>query len=63
MTTIRNSTIVVDTGALSKDNFNITLKQKEELYRIGYQITLEFIPQRLGSKITYYKPTITDAEL
>lgn len=42
-----HNTIVVDTGHLSPVDFNITDEQKEELYLVGYNTALEFVPKRL----------------
>jgi NTE family protein len=41
------NTIIVNTGKLSPVDFNISLKEKEALYRVGYQTALEFIPKRI----------------
>ncbi|MFT6896790.1 MAG: NTE family protein [Paraglaciecola sp.] len=42
------NTIVINTGKLSPVDFNITHQQKEELYKIGYDTALEFVPKRLS---------------
>lgn len=45
------NTIVINTGTLSPVDFNISVAQKKDLYRVGYTTALEFIPQRIA-KIT-----------
>ncbi|MCF2947733.1 patatin-like phospholipase family protein [Paraglaciecola aquimarina] len=42
------NTIIVNTGKLSPVDFNITVEQKEQLYKVGYQTALEFVPNRLN---------------
>lgn len=41
------NTIVVNTGMLSPVDFNMSLEQKEHLYKVGYETALEFVPKRL----------------
>lgn len=41
------NTIIVNTGKLSPVDFNISVEEKEALYRVGYQTALEFIPKRI----------------
>lgn len=48
------NTIIVNTGKLSPVDFNITIEEKEALYKIGYQTALEFIPKR--AKSTFIQP-------
>jgi NTE family protein len=45
------NTIVVNTGMLSPVDFNMSLEQKERLYKVGYDTALEFIPKRLANNI------------
>jgi NTE family protein len=57
------NTIVVNTGTLSPVDFNISMEQKEKLYRIGYQTALEFIPKRLSLQLTGRGYIATDKPL
>ena len=57
------NTIVVNTGTLSPVDFNISMEQKEELYRIGYQTALEFIPKRLSLELMGHGHLVTDTQL
>jgi NTE family protein len=57
------NTIVVNTGALSPVDFNISVEQKEQLYRVGYQTALEFIPKRLSLKLRSHGHIATDTPL
>ncbi|NCP63907.1 MAG: patatin-like phospholipase family protein [Paraglaciecola sp.] len=43
-----HSTIVINTGILSPVDFNISSEQKEQLFQIGYNTTLEYVRKRLG---------------
>jgi NTE family protein len=43
-----HSTIVINTGGLSPVDFNISSEQKEQLFQIGYNTTLEYVRKRLG---------------
>lgn len=45
------NTIVINTGKLSPVDFNITIQQKEELYKIGFDTAIEFVPKRLNCYI------------
>lgn len=42
------NTIIVNTGKLSPVDFNMSIQQKEQLYELGYETALEFIPKRLN---------------
>ncbi|KXI28522.1 patatin-like phospholipase family protein [Paraglaciecola hydrolytica] len=42
------NTIVVNTGVLSPVDFNVSLEQKEQLFKVGYETALEFVPKRLS---------------
>ena len=53
-----HNTIVVDTGQLSPVDFNITIQQKEELYQVGYNTALEYVPKRLSSFIDGAKRSV-----
>jgi NTE family protein len=60
------NTIIVNTGTLSPVDFNMSIKDKEMLYEIGYKTALEFIPKRLSSidtAITEPKPKVTDSKV
>jgi NTE family protein len=60
------NTIIVNTGTLSPVDFNMSIKDKEMLYEIGYKTALEFIPKRLSSidtDITEPKPKVTDSKV
>jgi len=57
------NTIIINTGALSPVDFNMSIQDKETLYAIGYKTALEFIPKRLGnvgSAITEHELKFTD---
>jgi NTE family protein len=57
------NTIIINTGALSPVDFNMSIQDKEVLYAIGYKTALEFIPKRLGnvdSAITENELNFTD---
>jgi NTE family protein len=43
------NTIVINTGTISPVDFNVSLKQKQELYELGYNTALEFIPRKITS--------------
>jgi NTE family protein len=43
------NTIVVNTGMLSPVDFNMSLDQKEYLFKVGYETTLTFVPKRLAT--------------
>lgn len=42
------NTIVVNTGAHSAVDFNLSVEQKRDLYKMGYETAQEYIPQRLS---------------
>lgn len=43
------NTIIVNTGMLSPVDFNMSLEQKELLFKVGYETALEFVPKRLAN--------------
>ena len=43
------NTIVVNTGMLSPVDFNMSLEQKQQLFTVGYETALEFVPKRLST--------------
>ena len=46
-----HNTIVVDTGTTSAVDFNMTEKQKQELYQAGYEAALHYIPLKLSNLV------------
>lgn len=41
-----NSTIIIDSGAYSPIEFSLSAEDKEALYRLGYETTLEYLPKK-----------------
>tara|TARA_R110002153_G_scaffold22868_20_gene74819 strand:- start:7476 stop:8336 length:861 start_codon:yes stop_codon:yes gene_type:complete len=44
------NTIVINTGLLSPVDFNMSLEQKEYLFKVGYETALTFVPKRLAAR-------------
>lgn len=42
-----HNTVVIDTGSISPVDFNLTSNQKMELYDVGYDTVMTFLPQKL----------------
>lgn len=43
-----NNTIVINTGLLSPVDFNMSVEQKNYLFKVGYETALTFVPKRLA---------------